>query len=48
MRRRGWTDPRLIPQEIVRAIENAPANVLFPGFVDRERLRALFGKQEFY
>lgn len=38
----GWTDPRLIPQEIVRAIENAPANVLFPGFVDRERLREAY------
>lgn len=38
----GWTDPRLIPQEIVRAIENAPANVRFPGFVDRERLREAY------
>ena len=38
----GWTDPRLIPQEIVHAIENAPANVLFPGFVDREQLREAY------
>ena len=38
----GWTDPRLIPQEIVRAMESAPANVRFPGFVDRERLREAY------
>ena len=35
----GWTDPRLVPAAITRAIRNAPPNVLFPGFVDRERLR---------
>lgn len=38
----GWTDPRLIPREISRAIESAPANVCFPGFVDRERLREAY------
>jgi 1,2-diacylglycerol-3-alpha-glucose alpha-1,2-glucosyltransferase len=38
----GWTDPRLIPQEIVQAMENAPANVRFPGFVDRDRLREAY------
>ena len=38
----GWTDPRLIPAEISRAIRNAPPNVLFPGFVDRERLREAY------
>lgn len=38
----GWTDPRLIPREIARAIKNAPANVRFPGFVDRERLREAY------
>lgn len=35
----GWTSPRLIPEEISQAMENAPANVLFPGFVGREELR---------
>ena len=38
----GWTAPRLIPAEISRAIRNAPPNVLFPGFVDRERLREAY------
>lgn len=38
----GWTDPRLIPAEITRAIRNAPGNVLFPGFVDREQLREAY------
>lgn len=38
----GWTDPRLIPREITRAMEAAPANVRFPGFVDRERLREAY------
>ena len=27
----GWTNPKLIPQEIAQAIQHAPANVLFPG-----------------
>ena len=38
----GWTSPRLIPQEIAQAIENAPANVIFPGFVGREELREAY------
>ena len=38
----GWTDPRLIPEEIARAMENAPDNVKFPGYVDRERLREAY------
>ena len=35
----GWTDPHLIPQEIRQAMEQAPENVTFAGFVDRETLR---------
>ena len=38
----GWTNPKLIPQEVVQAIENAPSNVIFPGFVDREELRQAY------
>ena len=38
----GWTDPRLLPAELRRAIQTAPPNVLFPGFVDRERLREAY------
>lgn len=38
----GWTDPWLVPAAITRAIRNAPPNVLFPGFVDRERLREAY------
>ena len=38
----GWTDPRLVPREIQEAMEHAPANVMFPGFVDRERLREAY------
>lgn len=38
----GWTDPRLIPAEITRAVRNAPPNVNFPGFVNRERLREAY------
>ena len=38
----GWTSPKLIPPEITRAMDCAPANVLFPGFVDREALREAY------
>lgn len=38
----GWTNPKLIPQEIVRDMENAPANVIFPGFVGPEELREAY------
>lgn len=38
----GWTNPKLIPQEIVRDMENAPENVIFPGFVGREELREAY------
>lgn len=38
----GWTNPKLIPQEIARAIQHAPANALFPGYVDREKLREAY------
>ena len=38
----GWTDPRLVPRDILRAMEDAPDNVRFPGFVDRERLREAY------
>ena len=38
----GWTSPKLIPQEIAQAIEGAPDNVLFPGFVGREELREAY------
>lgn len=38
----GWTNPKLIPQEIVRAIQEAPDNVIFPGFVGREELREAY------
>ena len=38
----GWTNPKLIPQEIVRDMESAPSNVRFPGFVGREELREAY------
>ena len=38
----GWTDPRLLPSSICRAMEDAPPNVTFPGFVNRERLREAY------
>lgn len=38
----GWTDPRLLPQDIRDAMDSASANVQFPGFVDRERLREAY------
>lgn len=38
----GWTDPRLIPPDIQKAMDRAPANVTFPGFVDRETLREAY------
>ena len=38
----GWTDPRLVPQEIREALDNAPSHVSFPGYVDRERLREAY------
>lgn len=38
----GWTDPRLLPDEIRKAMDAAPANVRFPGFVEQERLREAY------
>ena len=38
----GWTNPKLIPQEISQAMEDAPGNVIFPGFVGREVLREAY------
>ena len=38
----GWTNPKLVPQEIAQAIQNAPGNVLFPGYVGREELREAY------
>ncbi len=38
----GWTDPRLLPREITEAMAAAPANVRFPGYVDRELLREAY------
>ena len=38
----GWTSPKLIPQEIVHAMEDAPGNVIFPGYVGREELREAY------
>lgn len=35
----GYTDPKLIPASVGKAIENAPKNLRFPGFVDQEALR---------
>ena len=35
----GWTDPRLIPQEIQDDMAAAPSNVTFPGYVERAELR---------
>jgi len=38
----GWTNPKLIPQEIARDMENAPENVIFAGYVGREELREAY------
>lgn len=38
----GWTDPRLLPADIRTAMENAPTNVVFPGFVGEEHLREAY------
>ena len=38
----GWTDPCLIPAEVREAMEQAPENVTFAGFVDRETLREAY------
>ena len=38
----GWTNPKLIPQEIAREMENAPENVIFAGYVGREELREAY------
>lgn len=35
----GYTDPKLIPAPVRKAIDNAPENLKFPGFVDQEALR---------
>lgn len=35
----GYTDPKLIPEKIKKAIRSAPENVRFPGYVTPEELR---------
>lgn len=35
----GYTDPKLIPLKIQKAIKAAPTNVLFPGYVTPDELR---------
>jgi len=35
----GYTNPNLVPKHIRTAIQNAPKNLIFPGYVDREELR---------
>lgn len=35
----GWTDPRLIPRRIQNAIDAAPPNLCFPGYVEQAELR---------
>lgn len=35
----GYTNPALIPVKVQKAMENAPANVRFPGYVTPEELR---------
>ena len=38
----GRTDPRLLTAEVQRALTSAPANALFPGYVNAERLREAY------
>lgn len=35
----GYTNPNLVPERIRAAIENAPENLCFPGYVERDELR---------
>lgn len=35
----GYTNPDLIPPDVRSAIDTAPANLTFPGFVERDELR---------
>lgn len=35
----GYTDPLLVPRDIRRAMQKAPANVRFPGFLTQAQLR---------
>ena len=38
----GRTDPRLLTAEVQRALESAPPNALFPGYVGAERLQEAY------
>lgn len=38
----GYTAPELIPPQLRRAVETAPPNLVFPGFVSPEELRAAY------
>lgn len=35
----GYTNLNLVPKSIRTAIENAPENLCFPGYVERDELR---------
>lgn len=38
----GYTNLNLVPENVKTAIMNAPRNVLFPGYVDRENLKKAY------
>ena len=44
----GYTDSRLIPAKIQKAIETAPANVLFPGYVAPQELRCAYAGSDLF
>lgn len=44
----GYTNPNLIPRSICKAINTAPKNVIFPGYVCRDELRDAYSGSDLF
>lgn len=44
----GYTDPKLLPKEILKAIQTDLSNLQFPGYIDRNELRVAYQAADLY
>jgi len=44
----GYTDPKLLPKEIVEAIQTDLPNLQFPGYIERDQLRIAYQAADLY
>jgi len=44
----GYTDPKMLPKEIIDAIQTDLPNLQFPGYIDRDELRVAYQAADLY